>query len=393
MTGHFLDALRYKSEGTDLDFKSDQYLFVGATDEKKSEMLKDILAIANAWRDGTGYILVGFKEQKPPPALVVGITSSLDDASLQQFVNAKLNPKLKFHYEEISYEGKTVGVFTIPKQKRAFALAQPYGKLKSNVVYVRRGSSTDEATPGEVMEMGVADAGQREIRLNLSIRTKEGDELADRVARSFLAVPEALPDYSSPRPPGPFGLHLTVADPMGRDNEDFWRELAEYARVHSALIEVRFFLRNASECQLTHAKLEVSIEPMAGQVVDIIAGEDLPEMPRRRFHIARLPTLHNVLARNAERFVIDDNGSPSVCNVRFGTLLPGEEGTSSDTLALVPRGPGQFRLRMRVLAAELTAPREIERIVDVTGDIQPLEIERLRASVQEGDSAGADTDD
>ena len=85
--------------------------------------------------------------------------------------------------------------------------------------------------------------------------------------------------------------------------------------------------------------------------------------------------------------------APSVCNVRFGTLLPGEEGTSSDTLALVPRGPGQFRLRMRVLAAELTAPREIERIVDVTGDIQPLEIERLRASVQEGDSAGADTDD
>lgn len=65
-TDEILDALRYKSEGTDLDFKQAQYRFVKATANDKAEFLKDIVAIANAWRDGTGYILVGFKDSSPP---------------------------------------------------------------------------------------------------------------------------------------------------------------------------------------------------------------------------------------------------------------------------------------------------------------------------------------
>lgn len=386
MTGHFLDGLRYKSEGPDLDFKSAQYHFVGGTDESKSEMLKDILATANAWRDGPGYILIGFKEQKPPPAHVVGITTSLDDASIQQFVNSKLNPKLKFHYEEFTYEEKTVGVLSIPKQRRPFALSQAYGKLKSNVVYVRRGSSTDEATPSEIIEMGLADGGQREIRLDLSSRTKDGKDLLDQHACRFLTFTEEFPDFRPQRVMGPFGLDMSIGR-IGYDNRAFWREFAEYARVQSALIEIRFVLRNSSEVQLSNAKLEVLIEPMAGQAVDMIAGEDIPEMPERHYNVPRMSTLHNVLARQAERFLIDERCCPPVCNVRFGTLLPGEEGTSSDTLALVPRGPGRLRLRMRVLASELATPREFERIIDATGDTEEIGFERLRTTLERGDAA------
>ncbi|MEO8121815.1 MAG: ATP-binding protein, partial [Rhodoferax sp.] len=145
MNNELLDTLRYKSEGTDLDFKQTQYRFIGGTEEDKGEMLKDILALANAWRDGTGYIVLGFKDRAPHPAEVVGIALHIDDAQMQQFVNSKVKPKLTFRYEERLYEGKTVGLITVPKQKRPFFLAHPYGKLKSNVVYVRRGSSTDEA--------------------------------------------------------------------------------------------------------------------------------------------------------------------------------------------------------------------------------------------------------
>ncbi|RTZ47447.1 hypothetical protein EKL30_00025 [Candidimonas sp. SYP-B2681] len=65
VNNELLDALRYKNEGTDLDFKIEQYRFAGGNDFEKSEMLKDILAMANAWRDGTGYILLGFKDTDP----------------------------------------------------------------------------------------------------------------------------------------------------------------------------------------------------------------------------------------------------------------------------------------------------------------------------------------
>ncbi|HBR2370871.1 TPA: putative DNA binding domain-containing protein, partial [Klebsiella pneumoniae] len=83
---NLLNMLRYKSEGTDIDFKSAQYRFTNGSENDKSELLKDILAIANSWRDGTGYILLGFKDQRPNPAEVVGIHDSIDDSRIQQFV-------------------------------------------------------------------------------------------------------------------------------------------------------------------------------------------------------------------------------------------------------------------------------------------------------------------
>src|SRR5437870_3402119 len=99
MTVDLLDTLRFKAEGTDLDFKSAQYRFIKASEADKAELLKDILAIANSWRDGTGHVLLGFKDARPKPAEVVGISEHLDDAQFQQFVNSKVKPKLTFRYE------------------------------------------------------------------------------------------------------------------------------------------------------------------------------------------------------------------------------------------------------------------------------------------------------
>ncbi len=162
-----LSRLRYRSEGPDIDFKSAQYRFNGGSEVDKAEMLKDILAIANSWREGPGYILLGFKDNRPHPAEVVGIQDSIDDSRIQQFVNSKVKPKLTFSYEEHLYEGMTVGVITIPKQKRPFYITNAYGRLKSNVVYVRRGSSTDEAEPPEATAMAINDDGRKELKLGM----------------------------------------------------------------------------------------------------------------------------------------------------------------------------------------------------------------------------------
>ena len=167
MNEQLLNSLRYKSEGTDIDFKSKQYGFAGANDFEKSEILKDILAMANAWREGPAYILLGFLEKRPHPAEVVGIDRNIDDSTLQEFVNSKVKPKLTFYYEEHLYGDKTVGVITIPKQKRPFFISKAYGKLAKNIVYVRRGSSTDEAEPTEIGDMVLADSGRGAMQLDL----------------------------------------------------------------------------------------------------------------------------------------------------------------------------------------------------------------------------------
>lgn len=378
MTDELLTTLRYKSEGPDIDFKSAQYRFIGGKEDDKAELLKDILAMANAWRDGAGYILLGFKDQRPHPAAVVGISESIDDAKLQQFVHGKVKPKLTFKYEEHLYQGKTVGVITIPKQKRTFHLEHPYGKLKSNVVYVRRGSSTDEAEPSEIVDMALADNGRREMHLELSLLAPNNEKLTAVHELSFLKFPERLPDYESPpRETGPFGF-LSHAPSMWNDNRHFWREYAEYVRLRGALIEMKFILHNHSEVQLSNAKLEVSVEPLDGQSFQMMSGADLPDEPESQWNSIRgMHSLPQLLDRREAQLVVDDSGRSPVCHVRFGSLLPGEEGRSSSTVAIIPLGPGKLRLRLRVLGGELAAPQESERVLEATGEVKVLDVDGL----------------
>ena len=371
-----MTELRYRSEGTGVDFKSAQYRFIRASEEDKSELLKDILAMANAWRDGPGYIVLGFKDQRPHPAEVVGISESLDDAQLQQFVNSKVHPKLTFHYEEHVYQSRTVGLLTIPKQKRPFYLANGYGKLKSNVVYVRRGSSTDEAGPPEVIQMGQADSGRGEMRLDLAVLTRDNQDLPETATRRFLRFTEDFPDFESPRDYRSFQVSS-----VWHDNRHYWREYAEYVRVDESIVLMQFVLRNRSEVPLSNAKLELLVEPLDGQEFEMLAGADVPEAPSSQWSTFR--TLPEVLARQNPDLVVDERGATPVCHARLGTLLPSEEGRSSDTLAIVPSGSGQLRLRMRVLASELATPYERELVLQVGGERIALDFEGFKELVRE----------
>ena len=58
-----LIVLLHRSESDTLDFKSQRYPFSGASDDQKGELLKDILALANAWKDAPAYLVIGVDEQ------------------------------------------------------------------------------------------------------------------------------------------------------------------------------------------------------------------------------------------------------------------------------------------------------------------------------------------
>src|SRR5215213_7912667 len=130
MNENLMEELLNEDEGPALDFKRDQYPFDGATDEQKSELLKDILAFANAWRRTDAYILIGVEDVKGGRSKVVGAASHPDDATLQQFVNSKTQRPLTFSYEVFAFEGVQVGVIQVPLQERPVFLRQDFGKLK-----------------------------------------------------------------------------------------------------------------------------------------------------------------------------------------------------------------------------------------------------------------------
>src|SRR2546430_2650007 len=78
--------LLYRGESESLDFKSEQYVFMGASEGKKAELLKDILAFANAWRNDTAYILIGVQETPSHKANATGISPAdhIDDPAVRQ---------------------------------------------------------------------------------------------------------------------------------------------------------------------------------------------------------------------------------------------------------------------------------------------------------------------
>lgn len=196
LDAELLETLLQGEEGTTLDQKREQYRFAKASDEEKAELLKDILAMANAWKTSDGHIVVGAEENPGGRALVHGITEHIDDASIQQFVNGKTNSPVAFSYEAVTVDGKMLGVFRIAKdQQRPIWLKKDFGSLKAQTVYLRRGSSTAMADPDEVARIGEARArhGQVTSQLQVGIGDAEGASVPGTTFEVVSSLLEAPP--------------------------------------------------------------------------------------------------------------------------------------------------------------------------------------------------------
>jgi len=84
----------FRGESETLDFKRDQYTY--GTDLEKSELLKDILAMANAWRNDMSFILVGI-DASISPASVVGASMALMTRICSSSLTAKRIARYSFH--------------------------------------------------------------------------------------------------------------------------------------------------------------------------------------------------------------------------------------------------------------------------------------------------------
>lgn len=131
--------LKKTPEQAVFDWKQD---FSFAKDEaKKAEIIKDIAAIANGTYFSDGYIFYGVNPNAPNP--IIGVSSDIDDAILQQFVNGKVDPPIEFLKYEIMRDDKKVIVIHIARSlKRPHIISTDIGGLKQGQLLIRKGSST-----------------------------------------------------------------------------------------------------------------------------------------------------------------------------------------------------------------------------------------------------------
>ena len=373
----FFEHLLYEEESTTLDFKRDQYRFAKATDEEKSELLKDILGFANAWRRSEGYILIGVEDVRGGRGNVIGIpaTDHLDDHSLQQFVNNLTNRPVRFHYEAFGFEGKQVGIVRIEEQQaRPLYLKSNYGKLKKTEVYVRRGSSTDPskpAGPDEIALMGQGSGPQIAELMVEFAHVERDDSLGTHISwdAEFCEMPpiEEIPDLTCPRQQHPFGIDLSAVqfDPMNRPNEDYFRELANYVFASRLIRPVRLVVKNVGQVAASSVRAELLVPTSVGVIV--ADSSDLPDPPKRRaeFVSPALKKIRPAFRRSHGEVTIDKNDERFRVEIDCGSLQPGRR-VWSDSFYIGMGATGDLRLSGQVFAENLPQPMDFTLLISVT---------------------------
>lgn len=368
-----IETLLYMSESDVLDFKRDQYPLAGATDEQKSEFVKDVVAFANAWKTADAHIVIGADENPGGRAMVVGVGQHLNDADLQQLVTTKTNVPVAFEYIPVTVDGKPMAIVRIrAEQQRPIFLRKAFGRLKPNIVYVRRGSSTAEASPDEIARMGASAATAAQEPL-LAV------ELADPIDRRPLGASTTLVStVLRERPPPPpemdallsrtlgitaqlqrsFSIpHAVALGTRGPDPE----KLVAYRRKMALLKPVGFRAENVGRVLVEDARIVLEVPKMDDlQVID-----ELPEKPRGPLEIPRFGAFN---IRPPKRWTrVTDLGDRWEITAALGKIQP----TATEWSAPLWIGSAVARdltLKARVLGDNL--PKAIEVTVALKIEVQ-----------------------
>lgn len=378
MTNEQLEQLLYEEEGDALDFKRDQYQFAGASEDCKSELLKDILAFCNSWRRVTAYILIGVEEVQGGRSKPVGIATHLDDADLQQFVNSKTNRPINFSYQEQQVDGVPIGIIEIPLQKRPVFLTKSFGKLHENVVYVRRGSSTAEANPDEIASMAVADAGKFSTPPDLQFQFADikNHLLLGRSVKieSLFLNPRIDPSLLKSAPKlYPYGFRL----PEIGVNQNFNEDLVNYVADSVLLKPIGFAIRNRSSQTAFGVKVKIDIPRQNG--LHIVDEANRPQKPSRQFSIPNirpdLVTLAGVVRPEPE---VEVHGDHFEITVSFAKVLPQETAWSTEEVFLGAEQSLEVQAIAKTYAENLPDPIETPIQIQIQTKVQPMELGKMQ---------------
>ena len=369
MDKKLIENLLYEDESTTIDFKQDQYPFKSATNEQKSELLKDILAFSNAWRRSDAFIIIGVVENKRGKSTVMGIEKHLDEASIQQFVNKKINRPIDFSYHTFEIEAIQVGVIRIPLQERPFFLLNNYGKLNKGNVYIRRGSSTDIADPDEVAKMGRAMANNTQFP---TFEVHFADSISQRGLGTTIELKSTILMVPNKSEIPSLGSHFL--DITSYRNTDYYKEFADYLTRTSILNPVSFVLTNTGDVLIINAVMKFSFEK--NERVILIDESEYPEIPNYGgISSLAFRNLRNIATREPTTTVYDRNDRWEVV-VEFGSIQP-KANAWSDIFYIGAAKESKIPLETSTYADNIPGPISTVLLLSINAEKQSNSVEDI----------------
>jgi hypothetical protein len=366
------------TESETFDFKSGQYKFYGANDDEKGELLKDVIAFANAWKTGDAFIVIGVAATNGRKDQIVGASSILQDNDIQQFVNAKTNRRINFLVYTDTAEGQPINVIQISReQQRPIFLTKNFGRLAANACYVRSGSSTAIATPDQIAAMVSADHDTAGSQANIELEWADGFQLK-RLGKSASITccdvtikPEPPPEPASPIAPSMHDIYErmmveTVSLPVfsGPSEED----LQEFVRKLSAYAAVRVWLNNVGKHNVSSVNVSIEIKKELG--LQIVEEGDQPQKPS--------PHLMPSIASKVNAFgpFVEENKDSWQIDIHAPTIQPQREHWSGRFYVTSDRSR-TIAAMAKIFADDLAQPIQVPLNLTIDVDSREMSGEAL----------------
>jgi hypothetical protein len=130
------DLIKFENESTNVDFKAKQYA-------NNEDLLKDLIAMANANVAGNRHIIVGLKHLPDGTRKSWGINRSefVDSATYHQLARENIEPEIHFDYSPYELEGHLLGVLRIYNcNDQPYMMRKDYISLRAGDAWIRKGS-------------------------------------------------------------------------------------------------------------------------------------------------------------------------------------------------------------------------------------------------------------
>ena len=388
MNDHLITVLLEQGEGATIDYKEEPYVINREVpggggkkldpayfEEKKSELLKDILAMANAFREQDSYILIGARELTGQPAEVVGVEREAihNEADIQQFISTHVEKPINFEYKPVQYRGHTLVVLRIPLEQlatRPFLSRNDYGVVNKGVTYLRRGSHTDVAGAETLRAMFSSENRAATFvppRVSLLDQNRNRTQhLLIPIRRTRVQDPQSLPDFADQR-----GWFMKKFG--SQVNPHYWRELATCApiRLNSAWIDLEIV--NTSDIYLTECTIQIVVTTLHGQPAP--AHNYMPEEPARYGDPQQS-------RKDYAEFLASQKcpaGDWQTRELSARSLRPGDRSGFNNRVLLYFGEHEHLNIHYKVLAKELSQPEQGVLAVTVDNAFDDWTFEQLKA--------------
>ncbi len=132
------DLIRYENESTGVDFKATQY-----RKDAFAELLRDVIAMANANVAGPRYLILGVKLRPGGDRDILGVAPDnfVDSATYQQLIHNNVEPELSIEYAPFQIDALQVGVLEIAEcDDPPYMMRKDFSPLQRGECWVRKGT-------------------------------------------------------------------------------------------------------------------------------------------------------------------------------------------------------------------------------------------------------------